>query len=217
MRRAVDRRVGRDEPLGMLIGYARVSTEDQKLDLQLDALEKANCAKVFTDKISGARSERPGLRKALDMVDEGDVLVVWKLDRLGRSLPHLVSTVNELQARGVGFRSLQEAIDTTTPGGKLIFHVFAALAEFEREVIRERTKAGMAAARVRGQHMGRRAKLDATQAKTIALMAQNQIPIEQICGSMGISRATYFRYLKAASSSLGAVAGTLVASAAVFG
>ena len=180
----------------MLIGYARVSTEDQKLDLQTDALLQAKCAKVFTDTASGARDERPGLKRALEMVDEGDVLVVWKLDRMGRSLPHLVATVNALQERGVEFRSLQESIDTTTAGGRLVFHFFAALAEFERELIRERTKAGVDAARARGRRGGRRHKLNPSQAQAVASMAHNKIPVEQICASMDISRATYFRYLR---------------------
>lgn len=144
----------------MLIGYARVSTDEQKLDLQLDGLDAAGCAKLFTDKVSGARSERPGLARALEMLDKGDLLVVWKLDRLGQSLRHLMTTVNDLEARGVGFRSLQEAIDITTPAGKLIFHVFGALAEFEREIIRERVKAGVVAAQLRGKCSGRRAKLE---------------------------------------------------------
>ena len=135
----------------MLIGYARVSTTDQNLDLQQDALKAAGCERILTDTASGAKTERPGLNKALAECRSGDTLVVWKLDRLGRSLPHLVETVRELVARGVGFRSLQENIDTTTSGGKLIFHIFASLAEFERDIIRERTNAGLTAARARGQ------------------------------------------------------------------
>ncbi len=182
----------------MLLGYARVSTDEQKLDLQLDALHKAGCEQIFSDTASGAKDDRPGLASALDALGAGDVLVVWKLDRMGRSLPHLISTVEALQARGVEFRSLQEAIDTTTAGGRLVFHVFAALAQFERELIRERTKAGLEAARKRGRTGGRRHKLDETQAKTVVLMTQNKIPLEQICEALEISRATYFRYLRAA-------------------
>ena len=144
----------------MLIGYARVSTHEQNLDLQEDALKAAGCKKVYTDKTSGTRAERPGLEKALADVRPGDSLVVWKLDRLGRSLKHLIETVTDLSHRGVGFRSLQEAIDTTTSGGKLIFHVFGALAEFERDIIRERTLAGLAAARARGRTGGRPRNLD---------------------------------------------------------
>jgi DNA invertase Pin-like site-specific DNA recombinase len=140
---------------GMLVGYARVSTEDQNLDLQKDALQKAGCEKLFTDVASGAKDERAGLAEAIAFLRPGDTLVVWKLDRLGRSLKHLIETVTALQARKVGFRSLQESIDTTTSGGKLIFHVFGALAEFERDLIRERTQAGLQAARARGRKGGR--------------------------------------------------------------
>jgi DNA invertase Pin-like site-specific DNA recombinase len=137
------------------VGYARVSTADQDPALQLDALAAAGCAKVFEDRASGARAERPGLRAALDYAREGDVLVAWKLDRLGRSLPHLIETVAGLERRGVGFRSLTEAIDTTMPGGRLVFHLFAALGQFERDLIRERTRAGLAAAAARGRKGGR--------------------------------------------------------------
>lgn len=142
--------------MAAMIGYARVSTADQDLALQLDALAKAGCTRVFEDKASGAKAERPGLTAALDFVREGDVLVVWKLDRLGRSLPHLIETVTALEGQGVGFRSLTEAIDTTTPGGRLIFHIFGALGQFERDLIRERTRAGLDAAVVRGRRGGRK-------------------------------------------------------------
>src|SRR6187397_2709116 len=138
----------------MFISYARVSTEDQTLALQQDALQQAGCERIFTDTASGSRVDRPGLEEAIEYVRPGDTLVVWKLDRLGRSLPHLIDTIRQLQERGVGFKSLTEQIDTTTSGGKLIFHVFAALAEFERDVIRERTHAGLAAARARGRRGG---------------------------------------------------------------
>src|SRR5437868_15191816 len=139
----------------MLIGYARVSTTDQTLDLQKDALEKIGCSKIFTDTASGAKAERKGLEEALDYVREGDTLVVWRLDRLGRSLKHLIETITTLNNRNIGFKSITENIDTTTSGGKLIFHIFGALAEFERDIIRERTKAGLAAARARGRTGGR--------------------------------------------------------------
>ena len=135
----------------MLIGYVRVATTEQNVALQQDALEAVGCTRLFTDTASGARAERPGLIEALKECRSGDTLVVWKLDRLGRSLPHLVATVRDLVARGVGFQSLQENIATTTSGGKLIFHLFAALSEFERDLIRERTQAGLAAARARGR------------------------------------------------------------------
>src|ERR671915_2316924 len=133
----------------MLIGYARVSTHDQTLALQQDALEKAGCTKIFTDTISGVKAERRGLREALEYVRAGDTLVVWRLDRLGRSLKDLIEKLTELHNRKIGFKSLTENIDTTTSGGKLIFHIFGALAEFERNLIRERTNAGLTAARAR--------------------------------------------------------------------
>src|SRR5262245_40582214 len=139
----------------MLVGYARVSTQDQTLDLQKDALHKVGCSRIFTDMASGAQVDRPGLEEALAFMREGDTLVVWRLDRLGRSLKHLLETVARLEEHKVGFKSLTENIDTTTSGGRLIFHVFGALAEFERELIRERTRAGLAAARARGRLGGR--------------------------------------------------------------
>ena len=139
----------------MLIGYARVSTQEQTLNLQKDALAKAGCTKIFTDTASGAKTERIGLEEALNYVRKGDTLVVWRLDRLGRSLPHLITTMTDLEERGIGFKSLTENIDTTTSGGKLIFHIFGALAEFERNLIRERTTAGLLAARARGRKGGR--------------------------------------------------------------
>ena len=139
----------------MLIGYARVSTSDQTLDLQKDALEKAGCTKIFTDTASGAKAERTGLDEARNYVRSGDTLVVWRLDKLGRSLTHLIETITRLNKRGIGFKSITESIDTTTSGGKLIFHIFGALAEFERDIIRERTQAGLHAARARGQLGGR--------------------------------------------------------------
>jgi DNA invertase Pin-like site-specific DNA recombinase len=135
----------------MLIGYARVSTQDQTLHLQQDALQKAGCNRIFTDTASGVKAERKGLEQAFTYVRKGDTLVVWRLDRLGRSLPHLITTITDLEERGIGFKSLTENIDTTTSGGKLIFHIFGALAEFERNLIRERTQAGLTAARARGK------------------------------------------------------------------
>lgn len=139
-----------------LIGYARISTSDQDVSLQEDALNEAGCKRIFQDVASGAKTDRPGLAEAMAYLRDGDVLVVWRLDRLGRSLKHLIEAVGELQARGVGFRSLTESIDTTTPGGRLIFHVFGALGQFERDLIRERTNAGLAAAAARGRRGGRR-------------------------------------------------------------
>ncbi len=176
----------------MLIGYARVSTQDQNLDLQLDALKAAGCGKVFTDKISGAKSEREGLTSALDFAREGDTVVVWKLDRLGRSLQHLVETVNALNARGVGFKSLKENIDTTSATGKLIFHIFAALAEFERDLIRERTNAGLRAAKARGRQGGRKPKMDEQQISMAKELLKTHPPAA-VCRTLGISDSTLRR------------------------
>jgi DNA invertase Pin-like site-specific DNA recombinase len=149
--------------MGHLLGYARVSTPDQQPALRVDALQAAGCYRVFTETASGARAGRPVLAQVLDQLRPGDTLVVWKLDRLGRSLRHLVDTITDLADRGIGFRSLQEAMGTTTPGGRLVFHVFASLAEFERDLIRERTTAGLAAARARGRNGGRPPVLDPGQ------------------------------------------------------
>src|SRR3954469_18223883 len=180
----------------MLIGYARVSTLDQTLALQQDALNAAGCQDLYTDTVSGSVTERPGLTQALSHLRTGDTLVVWRLDRLGRSLPHLIETVKQLQERGVGFRSLQEQIDTTTSGGKLVFHVFGALAEFERDLIRERTHAGLAAARARGRLFGRPRRLTLQQVKQLRSLAQEERnTVGEICDSLGISRATYYWYL----------------------
>jgi len=178
----------------MLIGYARISTQDQSLDLQLDALKRAGCEKVFSDVASGAKAARPNLEQALSHAREGDTLVVWKLDRLGRSLRHLIDTVQALSARGVGFRSLQESIDTTTPGGKLVFHVFGALAEFERDLIRERTNAGLASARARGRKGGRPKALSEKKRQQVkALIKDPSISIAEICRTLGVSRSTLYR------------------------
>ena len=182
----------------MDIGYARVSTGEQTLDLQLDALRKAGCGKIYQETASGAKADRPVLEEVLSYIRGGDTLVVWRLDRLGRSLGHLIETVSALAERGIGFKSLTEQIDTTTSSGKLIFHVFGALAEFERDLIRERTQAGLAAARARGRLGGRPKKLaDAKQldlART--LYAGGQTDVETICRTLGISRATLYRALK---------------------
>ncbi len=183
----------------MLIGYARVSTAEQNLDLQQDALKRAGCEKIFADTISGAKSARPGLDECLGFVRAGDTLVVWKLDRLGRSLKHLIEEVQRLDERGIGFQSVQEHIDTTTPGGKLVFHVFGALAEFERDLIRERTNAGLAAARARGRKGGRKALLDAKQQEIArALHANPGVSVGEICKTLGVSRTTFYRNLKQA-------------------
>jgi DNA invertase Pin-like site-specific DNA recombinase len=158
----------------VLVGYARVSTVEQNLDLQLDALKQAGCHKTFKDTISGAKAERPGLSQALAYAREGDVLTVWKLDRLGRSLRDLIDTINTLKERGIGFKSLQDAIDTATAGGMLIFHVMGALAEFERAPIRERTHAGLQAARARRRKGGRPSKFTREQERQIAVAMSNR-------------------------------------------
>jgi DNA invertase Pin-like site-specific DNA recombinase len=180
----------------MLIGYARVSTHEQTLNLQKDALEKAGCNKIFTDTASGAKAERIGLDEALNYVRKGDTLVVWRLDRLGRSLPHLITTMTSLEERGIGFKSLTENIDTTTSGGKLIFHIFGALAEFERNLIRERTQAGLTAARARGKKGGRPKALTAKQLSIAQDLYEKRYPIAEICRTLKISRATLYRVLK---------------------
>lgn len=180
----------------MLIGYARVSTEDQKLRLQRDALKEAGCEKFFREKLSGASKVLPERDKLLAFARKGDVVVVWKLDRLGRSLRDLLDVVNTLKERGVGFRSLQEAIDTTTPAGKLTFHIFAALAEFERDMIRERTTAGLAAARTRGAALGRPRSLTPEQVQMAeAMLADPAISAGQVAEQFGIHRSTLYRHL----------------------
>ncbi len=186
----------------MLIGYARVSTHEQLLDLQLDALAKAGVDpdKTYTDKISSRKAERPELKRSLDQLREGDTLIVWRLDRLGRSLPELINLVNLIHAKGAGFKSLTESMDTTTPGGKLVFHFFGALAEFERDIIQERTKAGLEAARARGRQGGRPPlSKDASKRKKIEMAkTMHNDPhhsIEDICQTLHISRATFYRWL----------------------
>src|SRR4051794_28704262 len=181
----------------MLIGYARVSTHEQTLALQQDALTAAGCEHPFTDTASGAITERPGLALALSHLRSGDTLVVWRLDRLGRSLRHLIETVTELSRRGVGFRSLQEQIDTTTSGGKLVFHIFGALAEFERDLIRDRTHAGLAAARARGRTGGRPRQLTPKQVEQLrTLAADKRNSVTDICRTLKIGRTTFYRYVK---------------------
>lgn len=175
----------------MKIGYARVSTDDQNLNLQRDALGRAGCERLFTDTASGAKADRLGLTALMEFVRSGDVLVVWRLDRLGRSISDLVRLVGELDAKGIGFESLSEKIDATTAAGRLVFHVFAALAEFERNLIQERTHAGLAAARARGRKGGRR-ELDPEKQMAIARMADQ--PPAVVCKALGISRSTFYKY-----------------------
>ena len=184
----------------MRIGYARVSTKDQSLDLQVDALQEAGCEEVFTDVASGAKTARPALDDLLSRLRAGDVLVIWKLDRLGRNLKHLVTLATELMERDIGLISLNDPIDTTTPQGRLVFNIFASLAEFERDLIRERTQAGLAAARARGRKGGRPAGLSA-KAETTAMAAETlykegQLSIKGICEQLNISKPTLYSYLR---------------------
>ena len=182
--------------MGDLLGYARVSTLEQNARLQTDALKAAGCYKIFTDTASGAIDERRELVRLFDQVRPGDTVVVWRLDRLGRSLRHLIDTVNALADRKVGFRSLTESIDTTTSGGKLVFHIFGALAEFERELIRERTHAGLAAARARGRNGGRPTVMPPDKVAAARQMYDSrQFTVEAIARTLGVSRASIYRHL----------------------
>jgi DNA invertase Pin-like site-specific DNA recombinase len=186
----------------MLIGYARVSTGEQNLDLQTDALTQASCEKIFSDEMSGAKAERPGLQEALAFVRTGDTLVVWRLDRLGRSLKDLVQKVEDLNTDGVEFRSLLENIDTTNSGGKFQFHVFSALAEFERDLIRERTMAGLRAARARGRFGGRPREMTPEKVRMASsLMKDSDVSIKEICNTLDVSRSTLYRYVDPSGNS----------------
>lgn len=179
-----------------LLGYARVSTTEQDASLQHDALKAAGCLKVFTDKASGSLDRRPQLDRLLDQLRPGDTVVVWRLDRLGRSLKHLIQLIEDLAEREAGFRSLTEGIDTTTPGGKLVFHFFGALAEFERSLIRERTMAGLAAARSRGRVGGRPPVMTPEKIKVARDLYQaKELTVEEIAKTIGVSRKTVYRHL----------------------
>ena len=185
---------------GRLIGYARVSTSGQELNLQLDALKQAGCKKqhIFTDQISGSKAERPGLADCLKELKKGDTLIIWRLDRLGRSLRNLIDIVEQLQKRGVGFRSINDGgIDTTTASGEMIFNIFGTLAQFERRLIQERTQAGLTAARARGKKGGRpKISNDDPKVQMAKKMSKNMnINIGEICATLKISRASYYRYL----------------------
>jgi DNA invertase Pin-like site-specific DNA recombinase len=186
--------------MSRLIGYARVSTQEQELQLQLDALKKAGCeeANIFIDKVSGVKTERPGLDQCLAMLAKSDILIVWRLDRLGRSMHHLVSLIEDLRQKGIGFKSICEgSIDTTTASGELIFNVFSSLAQFERRLIQERTKAGLDAARARGRKGGRR-KMENTNPKVLTakkMHKDHNMSIDDICQTLKISRASFYRYL----------------------
>lgn len=182
-----------------LIGYARVSTQDQHLHLQQDALKSVGCLKIFTDTMSGSTTERKGLDEALEYLRAGDSFVVWRLDRLGRSLKHLIETVTELQEKGIGFKSLTENIDTGTPAGKLIFHIFGALAEFERNLIRERTNAGLLAARARGKRGGRpKSSLSEERKLQMAkkMYLDKSIPVANIYTGLSIPKSTFYKYVR---------------------
>ena len=181
----------------MLIGYARVSTQDQNLDLQSEALTKAGCEKIFNDKISGSRAERPGLTKALEMLREGDTLVVWKLDRLGRSVKNLVDLVGELHQQGIQFKSLTDAIDTGTPSGRFFFFFFSSLAEMERELTVERTRAGLEVARQLGRKGGRRRQMTESKIESAKKLLANGVPPRDVAMNLGVSVPTLYRWIPA--------------------
>ena len=184
------------------IGYARISTDDQQLDLQRDALKNSGCSLLYEETASGKNTARPELAACLKALRAGDVLVVWRLDRLGRSLPDLVRIITDLEQRGIGFESLTEKIDTSTATGRLVFHLFAALAEFERNLIRERTHAGLMAARARGRSGGRRPKLDdRKKAEVVRLMRDRSIPVSSIVARYGVSRTTLYKFAREAQKS----------------
>ncbi|MGF0310982.1 recombinase family protein [Rhodococcus sp. IEGM1428] len=185
-----------------MLGYARVSTADQTAASQEDALHAAGCYRVWTDVASGATTNRPQLDALLDALRPGDTLTVWRLDRLGRSLPHLLETVDSLQARGIGFKSLTESIDTTTSGGKLIFSIFGALAEFERNLIRERTNVGLKAARDRGRVGGRPSKVTPAKLNQAKKMRRDGVGLAEIAAVIGVSRTTLFRHLTTQTSAV---------------
>lgn len=185
----------------MPIGYARVSTDDQNLAFQLDALKKASCDRIFTDKASGARLARPGLDEALSHLRAGDALVVWKLDRLGRSVKGLVDLVNALESRGVHFRSLTDGIDTKTPAGRFFFHIMASLAQMERELIVERTRAGLAAARKLGRIGGRKRRMTDSKIKAARRLLASGTPSRDVAENLGVSVPTLYRWLPAATRS----------------
>ena len=185
----------------MRVGYARVSQQDQRLEPQRDALLADGCERVFEEKVSSREPDRKALREAFDYCREGDVLVVARLDRLGRSLRELIDLVGELEGRDVGFRSIKESLDTTTDGGRLNFHVFGALAEFEREIIREKTMAGLESARVRGRRGGRPRALDENRAQLARrLKWEGDHSVEEICSMLGVGRSTLYRYLRESES-----------------
>jgi DNA invertase Pin-like site-specific DNA recombinase len=184
----------------MLIGYARVSTQDQNLDLQTEALISAGCKKIFDDKISGGKAERLGLAKTLEMLREGDTLVVWKLDRLGRSVKNLVDLVGELQNQGIQFKSLTDSIDTSTPSGRFFFHIMASLAEMERELTVERTRAGLEVARQLGRKGGRKRKMTDSKIESAKKLLANGIPPRDVAKNLGVSVPTLYRWIPASEN-----------------
>jgi len=189
----------------MLIGYARVSTQEQNLELQINALQAAGCKKIFTEKASGAQRDRPELKAALEYMraNEDDTLVVWKLDRLARSLRQLIDTIEELEKKGIGFKSLTENIDTTTSGGRLVFHIFGALAEFERILIKERTMAGLKAAKAMGKKGGRPQALEAEDLRDAkALLRNKKITVKEVAKRLNVDPSTLYRYLPGGRSSV---------------
>jgi DNA invertase Pin-like site-specific DNA recombinase len=183
----------------MLIGYARVSTDEQSLDLQLDALKRAGCKRIFTDKVSTTRADHPGLADAVSHLRERDVLVIWKLDRLGRTVKGLVDFVGDLQERKIQFRSLTDAIDTTTPAGRFFFHVMASLAQMERELLAERTRAGLAAARRRGRVGGRKRRMTPGKVESARKLLKGGMPPRDVAQSLGVSVPTLYRWVPAVS------------------
>jgi DNA invertase Pin-like site-specific DNA recombinase len=183
----------------MLIGYARVSTEEQSVDLQVDALEKAGCEQVYTDKLLATKAQRPGLAEAQSHLRKGDVLVIWKLDRLGRSVKGLIEFVDDLAARGIQFRSLTDGIDTTTPTGRFFFHMMASLAQMERELIAERTKAGLEAARQRGRVVGRKRAMTPSKIKSAKRLLDGGMSPQEVAKNLGVSIPTLYRWVPASS------------------
>ena len=184
---------------GMLIGYARVSTQDQNLELQTEALQKAGCKKIFEDRMSGSLAERPGLAQARESLRAGDTLVVWKLDRLGRSVKHLIDLVGELQQHGIQFKSLTDSIDTGTPSGRFFFHVMASLAEMERELIVERTRAGLEIARQLGRTGGRKRQMTDSKIKAAKKLLASGLPARDVAGNLGVSVPTLYRWIPASA------------------
>ena len=185
----------------MLIGYARVSTTDQNLDLQIAALTKVGCEKIFDDKISGSRAERPGLTRAMELLRKDDTLVVWKLDRLGRSVKNLVDLVADLQKQGIHFKSLTDSIDTGTPSGRFFFHVMASLAEMERELTAERTRAGLEVARQLGRKGGRKRQMTDSKIESAKKLLANGIPPRDVAVNLGVSVPTLYRWIPASTIS----------------